>query len=87
MTGREEYQNYLKSWRWQLISRSRKWLDRYRCQTCHEKHGLQAHHASYKNRGKFGIGGFIDELHDTVTLRDDCHKRIHDRRSIREFSD
>jgi len=85
--GQIEYRHYLQSWRWRIISATRKWRDGYQCRTCHETKRLQAHHASYMYRGAFGITGIVKEFFDTITLCDECHKRIHDRRNIQEFAD
>lgn len=77
-----EYRNYLKSWRWQLISKSRRWWD-MRCRACGETKRLQVHHSSYLHRGK----SFAKEWLDTITLCNECHSRIHSQRSIKEFAD
>lgn len=82
-----EYRRYLTSMRWRLISGSRRWWDGYQCRTCGEKRGLQVHHASYKHRGEFGTVGILCEWLDTLTLCDECHGRLHEKRSIKDFAD
>lgn len=79
------YAAYLRSFRWRRIIRPvRLWLDGYRCQTCHKRHGLEIHHASYADLGSWQIWA---EVADTITLRDSCHDGIHSKQSIREFVD
>ena len=85
--GQIEYRNYLKSWRWKLISATRKWSDGYQCRTCHEGRRLNVHHASYVHRGAFGIVGIWREYCDTITLCNDCHEGIHNVHKIKDFAD
>lgn len=84
--GQLEYRRYLTSWRWQLISRSRRWWDVV-CRGCAAKDGLQVHHASYRFKGRFWIFGILAEWMDVITLCNECHSRLHEKRSIKEFAD
>lgn len=55
-TRQAKYQRYLQSWRWRVISSSRRWVDRNRCRTCKSCPGerLNVHHASYAWCGRGG---------------------------------
>ena len=85
--GQIEYRNYLHSWRWWAISSTRRMWDGNRCRTCGEKRGLNVHHSSYVHRGEFGIVGMTMEWLDTITLCSECHSRIHENRSVKDFAD
>ncbi len=62
-------------------------VGRQQMQDVQERRGLNVHHSSYVHRGEFGIVGMAMEWLDTITLCSECHSRIHENRSIKEFAD
>ena len=85
MTAYTAYTAYLQSFRWRCVIRPlRIWLDSNRCATCHATRRLEVHHASYLHRGAWR---FWREVADCLTLCNECHRRLHEGRSVREFAD
>jgi len=78
----QKYAEYLRSPRWRLLRTVRRVIDGQRCRTCYSRDHLQVHHASYAHRGR----GFFGELRDTITLCDECHRRLHRGRGIVDFA-
>lgn len=80
-TPQEVYRDrYLKSFRWLVIRTARRCIAFGVCQKCFARWGSQAHHDSYRHRGKPGIKSLILEALDTRWLCDGCHREEHGRK-------
>lgn len=65
-----EYQEYLRSPKWQATREQALARAGYRCQVCNRSDQLQVHHRTYANLG--------NELpNDLTVLCDPCHDRFH----------
>jgi len=84
-----EHAEYLQSYRWRTISGWRRRWD-VTCRVCRSSERLQAHHSSYRFKGRlgwlFGLGWLLEFL-DCITLCDVHHKSAHNCMNIKEFSD
>lgn len=65
------YHDYLLTEYWKELSIKAKQRDGNRCKICNNSNHLNAHHRTYKNRGK------ENEIDDLITLCQSCHQMIH----------
>ena len=83
LSYRQEYQDYLQSPRWKLLSSWRKAWDGHRCtygglwSRCSQNRTLQVHHKTYKHRGAPGLAGMFREFLSLTTLCNKHHDMIH----------
>lgn len=74
-----EYQKYLQSEHWKVISEETRRLAGYRCQICYSKGPLEIHHRTYERLGH--------ELQSDLTcLCAGCHGLFSNRHDAPEFS-
>lgn len=67
----EEYDDYLRSPRWQQLKSERLKIDNYKCQRCGRPFDLQVHHLWYPQ-----VLGQEDPYRDLITLCDYCHQQV-----------
>jgi 5-methylcytosine-specific restriction endonuclease McrA len=77
--NKAEYQKYLKSDHWKMISEEARRLAGYRCQVCNSKHVLNVHHRTYERLG-------YELQSDLTVLCDDCHSLFSNRHDAQEFT-
>jgi hypothetical protein len=65
------YEDYLRSDRWQELRREALLRDGYRCRICDATGSLNIHHRYYPNR--WGL----ETVDDLTTLCEDCHSAVH----------
>ena len=69
-----DYQNYLRTPWWQIISRRTKQRDQWQCrENSNHRHSLEVHHLTYEFRGMEVKG-----MHTLITLCDSCHRAYHE---------
>jgi len=74
--GRMDYQEFLKTWYWRVISCEVKRRANWRCSVCSKRIHLEVHHENYKIRGREIETVGTPYL---VALCRHCHGRIHGR--------
>ena len=67
----DDYDDYLKSSKWERKRKKVLERDNHTCCRCHVKKKLNVHHINYRTWGQEG-------LWDLATLCRDCHKYVHD---------
>ncbi|SMB96314.1 Resolvase, N terminal domain [Thermanaeromonas toyohensis ToBE] len=70
VASQEEYEEYLKSEKWQEFRKAVIEHYGYQCVLCGEKKGLEVHHLHYETLG-------CECVDDVVVLCRDCHVRVH----------
>lgn len=66
LTGKEKYQQYLRSEHWRITKAAALETAKHRCQVCNSVYGLQVHHRTYERLG-------AEEPSDLTVLCDKCH--------------
>jgi hypothetical protein len=74
--GRMDYQDFLKTWYWRVISCEVKRRAKWRCSACDAKGSLNVHHENYAIRGREIEAVGTSYL---VALCSHCHSGIHGR--------
>lgn len=71
LRGRQNYEEYLRSTRWQILRGEA--LQRFdnRCALCYDDRNLEVHHRTYDRLGD-------EEISDLVALCSWCHGKHHD---------
>ena len=69
----KDYETYLKSYEWRMISREAKLRASRRCQLCNSENDLQVHHRSYENLGR----ELETNFRDLIILCERCHTHFH----------
>lgn len=76
--SKPDYQTYIKSNEWRVVSEETKRLADYRCQVCNKNEAtsnLHVHHRTYERLGR--------ELQsDLIALCGDCHSLFHGKTGI-----
>lgn len=94
---KEQYDKYLKSFRWRVVSSVRVWLDGGRCHACMIANGerdqnnrrrwIEVHHRDYRWCNRGWVSGALNEIADTFSYCNVCHQEIHKANKIGEFLD
>jgi len=77
------YKEFLQTPFWEIITDFLKGYQRGEsCQICNSNENLHVHHKTYENHGK-SEGLKMYNLRDLIVVCADCHKMIHDNKTIK----
>lgn len=70
ITRKENYESYLRTDWWKLVSWANKWAAGFKCSLCDSTERLNTHHKNYDNKG-------MERFEDLICLCSDCHAKYH----------
>jgi len=62
---------------WEKVKRKTRIRDGFKCVICFIKIRLEAHHITYKIKGKSIVGNELEHLEVITTVCEKCHSEIH----------